>query len=130
MTLPSITAPAGTPVFLAEGHDVEGLGPFAQVQFTVGHRRARRVHTATERIVSVSWLLRTSQLAAVDDWFEDDLEAGTLPFAAQVAREDGSGLAWWHAQWVRPYQTELLHLGRARIRGALLLTGTRSLTGP
>lgn len=129
MTLPGITTPPGTPIFLADGHSIDETGPFAQVQFAVGHTRARRVRTANERVVSVSWLLSAAQLAAVEEWFETTLQAGARQFAAQVARQDGSGLAWWTAAWVS-FETELLHRGRGRVTGQLLLTGEPTQTEP
>jgi hypothetical protein len=128
MTLPLITVPEGTPCFLAEGHGIDEDSVFAQVPFATGHSRARRVWSVTERLVSVSWLLEADEMAAVDEWFEDTLQAGAAEFAAQV-KNVGAGLLWWRARWVS-FQTEMLHLGRGRVSGVLLLTGEGSVTGP
>jgi hypothetical protein len=128
MTIPLITAPAGTPFVLAEGHGIEEDSVFAQVPFATGHSRARRVWTVTERLVTVRWLLEADEMAAVDEWFEDTLQAGALEFAAQM-KNVGAGLLWWRARWVS-FQTEMLHLGRGRVSGVLLLTGEGSETGP
>lgn len=130
MSLPSITAPPGTPVFLAAGHGIEEDSVYAQVGMTTGHSRTRRVWTVPERVVSVSWILEPEQLAAVDAWYEDDLLAGSRQFAAQVANQGvGSRLLWWTARWI-DYSVELMHLGRGRVFGALLLTGEGSEIGP
>lgn len=128
MALPTITAPPGTPVFLAAGHQHVEDSAYAQVRPTTGHSRARRVWTTTERVVAVSWLLSASQMAAVDAWFEDDLEAGALEFAAQVANL-GPGLLWYRARWIS-FETELLNLGRGRVSGTLLLIGEGTATPP
>jgi hypothetical protein len=130
MTLPTITAPEGTPVFLAEGHSIEEDSVYAQVPYTTGHSRARRVWTVPERVVSVSWLLDADLLAAVDAWYEDALLAGTREFAARVRNQGaGAALLWWTARWIN-FETEMLHLGRGRVSGSLLLTGEGSETGP
>lgn len=130
MTLPTITAPDGAPVFLAEGHGIEEDSVFAQVGYTTGHSRARRVWTVPERAVAVSWLLDADVMAAVDDWYENTLLAGTRQFAARVRNQGaGSALLWWTARWI-DFQTEMLNLGRGRVSGMLLLTGEGSETGP
>jgi hypothetical protein len=128
MTLPTITAPSGTPVFLAEGHGIEEDSVFAQVKFATGHSRARRVWTVTERVVSVQWFLEADEMLAVDDWYENVLLAGAREFSAYV-RNQGDGMLWWRARWVE-YRTEMLHKGRGRVTGSLLLTGEGSVTGP
>lgn len=128
MSLPSITAPSGTPPFLAYGHGIEEDSVFANVKSATGHGRKRRVYTVPERVVQVSWFLDADELEAVEDWYENTLQAGSLEFAAQVANQ-GPGLLWWTARWV-DIQYELLHFGRARVTGSLFLTGEGSETGP
>lgn len=129
MALPEIRPPSGTPCFLAAGHAIAPQSVYADVQMRSGHLRRRRLFTTAPRIVSVSWLLEADQMAAVDTWFEDVLLAGERPFSAQVANQ-GPGLLWWTAQWVEPYQTEALHLGRWRVTGQLLLTGVGQVEDP
>jgi len=129
MALPEILPPAGTPVFLAEGHGIEPQSVYADVQFGAGHSRRRRVWTRAPRVVSVSWLLEADEMAAVDDWFENTLLAGARKFSAQVANQ-GPGLLWWEAQWLEPYHAEAMHLGRWRVTGQLLLTGEGTPTKP
>lgn len=130
MTLPSITAPTGTPVFQEAGHGIEEDSVYAQVQFATGHSRARRVSTVTERVVSVSWFLEADELAAVDDWYQSALQAGTREFSAQVRSQvTGQRLLWWTARWIE-FQTVMLTRNRGRAGGRLLLTGDGSETGP
>lgn len=130
MTLPTITAPEGAPVFLAEGHEIEEDSVFAQVAYTTGHSRARRVWTVPERVVTVSWLLEPDVLAAVDDWYETTLRVGSRQFAARVRNQGASAaLLWWTARWIT-YQVEMMNLGRGRVSGTLLLTGDGSEIGP
>lgn len=128
MSLPGITAPTGTPLFLADGHSIGEDSMFDSVRSRTGHARLRRVRTAGERVVSVAWFLEADELLAVIDWFEDVLQAGALEFAALVANQ-GPGQRWWRARWIS-FQTELLHKGRGRVTGTLLLVGQPSETGP
>jgi hypothetical protein len=130
MSLPGITAPPGTPVFLASGHTVSEDSVYRTVKYGTGHSRSRRVTTIAERIVTVQWFLEAGDMEAVDDWFENTLVAGTRMFAAQVANQDAPGLLWWAARWISPPEYEMLHLGRAKLSGQLLLTGEGSVTGP
>jgi len=130
MTLPTITAPPGTPVFLADGHGITDDSVFALWKPNTGHSRTRRVWTVSERIVTVQWFLEAEDLAAVDTWLEETLEAASLPFAARVRNQgDGEALLWWRARWV-DYSFDMLPLGRARMSGRLFLTGEGSETGP
>lgn len=128
MSLPGITAPVGTPLFLADGHSITEDSMFAAVRSRTGHARLRRVRTAGERIVSVAWLLEADELLSVIDWFEDTLQSGALEFAALVANQ-GPGQRWWRARWVS-FETEMLHKGRGRVTGTLFLIGDPSETGP
>lgn len=128
MSLPGITAPVGTPLFLADGHSITEDSMFAPVRPRTGHSRLRRVRTAPERVVSVGWLLEADELLRVIEWFEDTLQAGALEFAALVANQ-GPGQRWWRARWVS-FQTEMLHKGRGRVTGTLFLVGDPSETGP
>lgn len=130
MSLPGITAPAGTPVFLAAGHSVQEDSLYRQVSFGTGHSRMRRVCTALERIVSVEWFLDAGDMEAVDDWLENTLQAATREFSARVANQDGSGLLWWRARWLTPPGFEMMNLGRAKLSGQLFLTGEGSSTPP
>jgi len=114
MALPTIVAPPEAPVFLAEGHEIEELSRYAQVPMQTGHSRARPVLSQNERMVSVRWFLDGPALAAVYEWYEGTLQAGTRLFAARVARQGGDpttgvwpSLAWWTARWVE-FETQML----------------------
>jgi hypothetical protein len=130
MSLPGITAPSGTPVFLAAGHNFKERGLYETVEFGTGHSRTRPVRTALQRITSVQWDLSESLAAAVDDWLEDTLKAGSLEFAALVASEDGPGMLWWRARWLEMPTWEILHKGYKRLSGRLFLVGEGSIEGP
>lgn len=130
MTLPALTTPAGTPEFLASGHDVTEDPAYAQWRPATGHSRARRVFTVTERVVNVEWFLQSGQLEAVEEWFETTLQAGVRTFSARIRNEaEGPLLVWWEARWI-DIAYEMLPLGRAHITGSLLLFGEGSVDPP
>lgn len=136
MALPTIIAPPEAPVFLADGHEIEELSRYAQVPMQVGHSRARPVRSSNERIVNVRWFLEAEPMAAVYEWYEGTLEAGTRLFAARVARQGGDptsglwpSLAWWSARWLS-FQTEMLHYGRGVVTGRLYLIEGPFAEGP
>jgi len=128
MSLPGITAPTNAPLFLADGHAIEEQSVYSAMQPRVGPARLRRVRTVLERVVSVAWFLEADEMLAVEAWYEDVLQAGALEFAALVANQ-GSGQLWWRARWIS-FQTEMLHKGRGKVTGTLLLTGTGTTTPP
>lgn len=128
MALPTIVAPPGTPVFLADGHEIEELSPYAQIRFGTGHGRARPARTLVERIVAVEWFLEADQMLEVYEWYEDGLEAGRRTFSAYL-KKLGAGMIWREALWI-VFETEMLHLGRGRVSGRLLLFGPEYTTGP
>lgn len=131
MTLPTIRPPAGTPAFLADGLTISEDSVYASVGMASGHSRQRRRWTVTERVVPVAWLLREQRLADVDRWFNETLEAGTLPFAAPIANQGlGPRRLWWRATWIS-YQVEMLvGTARGRVTGSLLLVGDGYEVGP
>lgn len=135
MALPTIIAPPEAPVFLADGHEIEELSRYAQVQMQTGHSRPRVVRSQAERMVDVVWLLEAAPMLAVYEWYEGTLRAGTRLFAARVATQ-GPGpsgvwpnLSWWTARWVR-FQTEMMHYGRGRVFGRIYLIEGPFQTGP
>ena len=129
MALPELTVPAGLPPFLSAPHEIELVPVFATVGFAAGHSRTRRLFTTAPRIVRVDWDLTESQMAAVDDWYEDILEAGKRQFAAQVANQ-GTGLLWWTAEWEEPYEANPGQIADWRVSGRLRLTGTGTTVAP
>lgn len=130
MALPGITAPPGTPTFLAIGHEIEEDSVFATVAYSTGHSRTRRRQTVTERVVSVHWQLNPDQMRDVDSWFKLTLKNGALSFAAYVKDEITAGMAWWEAKWITAPQWDMQHLGRGRANGQLLLLGEGSSAAP
>lgn len=129
MALPGITAPPGTPVFFVLGHAIDESSVFAQVRPARGHSRARRKQSVPERTVSVQWQLEADTMAAVWNWYEDTLKAGSLEFSAHVAAEVTTGLVYWQARW-KTISFELQHLGRGRVSGELFLRGEPSAEAP
>lgn len=130
MSLPSITAPPGTPAFLVDGHAIEEDSVYAQVRTATGHSRARRRWTVMERVVSVGLILEADQLEAFDEWYETALLAGAREFAAQIANQgEGARKLWWRARWIS-FDIEMMHRGRGYVRGSLFLSGDGSEEGP
>jgi len=128
MSLPNIRVPPGTPRFEAAGHGIESDSAYAQVEYTTGHSRARRVTTEAQHVVSVSWFLSAARLAAIEEWYETSLLAGERQFAAEVKTE-GDATEWWTARWIS-FQTEMKTKNRGRVSGSLLLTGTPEAEPP
>lgn len=136
MALPTIIAPPEAPRFLADGHEIEEISKYAQVNLQVGHSRVRRIRSLPERMVNVSWFLEADALAAVHEWYEGNLEAGTKLWAALVATQGGDpttgiwpSLSWWTARWV-DFQVEMLHYGRGRVVGKVYLIDGPFQEGP
>jgi predicted anti-sigma-YlaC factor YlaD len=102
MALPELLLPPGTPAFQADGHVVELVPQHADVSMRTGQARKRRVYTTTPRLVSVALELSQAMFTAFDAWFEGPLQAGALPFTAQVANL-GAGLLYWQATFEGPY---------------------------
>jgi hypothetical protein len=123
MPLPSITLPDGM-TFLEAGHAVDESDVFANSARGTGHRRKRRLYTEPERKVAVSLALTEAQTATFHDWFENTLTVGALPFAAEVANDEGEGLLFWTAYFEKgSLQYEPMPSGMFRVTAALLLTG-------
>lgn len=129
MALPGITAPPEAPVFLASGHSIGEDSIYGVLELATGHSRTRRKQTQSERIVNVMWHLEPAVMDAVDDWYEDDLQAGARTFAARVMSQDSGALVWWEARWLS-YETEMIHKGRGRLTGQLFLVGEASNIPP
>lgn len=128
MALPSITAPAGFPCFLARGHAIALRPVHHPVRFAQGVARQRRCYTAQQRVVDVAWFLSQARLIEAEQWYEQTLDAGAIEFAAEV-RTQGLGTLWWRARWV-DIGYEMSSRGRGTVRGKLLLTGQPETSGP
>ena len=130
MALPELTLPDGTPAFLADGHNIELMPMYADVTMRTGHDRRRRVYTVVPRIVSVGLQLTAAQMLAFHTWYEGPLQAGFLPFSAQVANQ-GPGLLWWKARFVETYSADAGDAGASfKVNARLLLVGAGSTVGP
>lgn len=113
-------------------HDFTLPSPFAEIQFATGHSRKRRVGLAPPRLAAVSLLMTETQALEFHTWFEEDAEAGSLPFSARLLADDGSRV-WWRAIFVEPPRWT----GAASVRGpmwqvdsTLRLEGEASTTAP
>lgn len=95
---------------------------------TTGHSRTRRLVTATERQERVSLRLSAALLPIFFDWYESDLQAGLLPFAAQVANL-GPGVRWYEALMLR-YTSSAAPGGITTIQAELTLRGHPYRSGP
>jgi len=130
--LPQLTLPAGTPPFRARGHASQRSSQYAHPRFQTGHSRARRVWTASERLVPVSLLLRSAPAAAFRDWFELVLPDAGGQFSAQVVNDDvgTARLLWYTAEFEAPP----VYTPRGRrhwiVDATLRLTGDGQVDGP
>lgn len=127
MPLPSILIPASC--YLLAGHGSQWQSVFADVAMTTGHMRKRRVVTERPQIVNVAMVLERDQMTEFHLWFRDTLRRGERHFSARV-KEQGEGFLWYDAAWVQMYQATAMHLGRWRVEGQLLLTGTGREAAP
>lgn len=129
MPLPLVTAPPEAPEFLANGFSAGDDPVFSDVPVGTGHARRRRVYTLPLRTVRLRWLLEAGALAAVEDWYENALQAGALSWAARIADPSSPSLLWCEARWIS-FSIEMLHYGRGVLSGELLLIGDPTPTAP
>lgn len=116
--------------FRADGHGFVEDDVYADFQPATGHARRRRLYTAAERAVDVSWLLSAANAALVDAWYEDVLAAGSAYFSIQVQGQDSLDLLWWRARWLGPLTYEPRAGGVWLVSGRLKLFGQGSATAP
>jgi hypothetical protein len=128
----AVPMPPGVPVFHVDGHSTALDDQYAHISYGLGHRRSRRTRTASERIITIKWLLTSEQLRAVIDWYEYDLQAGALEFTCQVKDLSSSGLETIDARWLS-FSVQMMHLGRGMVTGSMMVlavtTGAPSNTG-
>ena len=82
MALPELTLPSGTPGFLAEPHEIEEVGEYADLPMVTGHDRRRRAWLGAPRILNVGLRLNAAQALAFHTWYEGPLKAGAGWFSA------------------------------------------------
>lgn len=129
MALPEVQMPAGFPPFQAGNHVITPEPLYLPVPRQAGHDRTRRLFTTVPRTVQTAFELTQTQLEAFHAWYEDALQAGSLPFAANVAKI-GSGTEWWKAYIVGGYKVDFQAGTQHLVTLTLRLCETPSPTGP
>ncbi len=132
MSLPAITLPGGFPCWLAAGHSAEQDPVYASVPMQTGHTRLRRVYTTAPQVRQVALILNGAQAKRFDDWFDNDLLAGTREFSARV-KAFGPGMEWWSARFVEPYKADPFASPdgpKWRVTASLLFSGEPQAEGP
>lgn len=61
---------------------------FGTVAYGTGSARRRRLRRASREAAQLQWRLPMDQMAAWNDWFEDDLQAGALEFIVPLQARD------------------------------------------
>jgi len=132
MALPTLVVPSTIPDWRMSPHDFTLPAPFAEIKFATGHSRKRRVALAPPRIVSVGLLLTEDQAQDFHAWFEEDAEAGALPFSARLLSDDGTRV-WWRSIFVEPPRWNAAPSTRGpmwSVSSTLRLEGEASTTAP
>lgn len=130
MSLPEILVPAGVPPFRATGHALQRGGVHANLPRGTGHARKRPIRTAASNLISVSARVGADAAQALENWYENTLHAGALPFSARVFGLDTPDPVWWSATWEVPPQWDEAPGGFWIVSGQLRVTGEASPTGP
>lgn len=126
MALPEIQMPAGILPFTAADHVITPDSLHVQVQRQAGHTRSRKVFRSVPTIVNTSFEVTQSQLEIFFAWHENSLIAGSLPFAANIAKI-GPGTEWWKA-FILEYTVEHSEGSHKTVKVKLRLVGEPSPT--
>jgi hypothetical protein len=121
--MPYSDMPAPLPPALADVHLREPIAVYAEQPMTAGTRRKRRLAAGTlpaPVVQQIEWDLSQYQMSVLDDFYENTLLAGSLPFNIQVATPD-VGLETRVAQWLEPFSATPSEVGRWHVSGKLLL---------
>lgn len=129
MALPEIQMPSGLPPFQAGSHVITPEPLYLPVPRQAGHDRSRRLFTTVPRTLQTAFELTQTQIEAFNAWYEDVLQAGSLPFAANVAKI-GSGTEWWKAYIVGGWKVEFQEGTQHLVTLTLRLCETPVSTGP
>jgi hypothetical protein len=123
MAFPSDHAyPADLPVWLLEGHQLRSGERIAVAQFDQGEDRHREIRTFTPMLARVSTVLETqADFDRFYEWFEDDIQSGSLRFDTKVAGLNGALVQWWVAQFIGPYRVEIPKIGISIVTAELAL---------
>lgn len=112
----AIPMPASMPCTLIEGHVQQEADIAETCEFEAGEARRAPIFTTVPNLVQVAW--RFESQAAFDDyvdWFEDDLQAGALPFELPIAEQGGTGAIVVDALFIAPPRERRLPGGRWRV---------------
>lgn len=115
------TYPAVLPNWLLDGHELTAGERVAPTQYEQGEDRQREIRTFTPYLVSVSTFLEQEEFDRFSEWYENDIQGGTLLFDTQVASFDGIGKQWWQARFLGSYRAEPQHLDRFIVSAELIL---------
>lgn len=122
MALPGILYPTSLPCWRLDSYNVAPGDVYAQVPWTTGENRIRRLFTTQQRTDSVHLTLTADEMAVFHDWFENVLQAGLMPFSAEMANL-GTGLLWFQCQFLGPYRAEPVGGEFWQVTFDLLITG-------
>lgn len=128
MALPTLVMPESLPPWLATGYESSPGTVCGYASMSVGHSRTRRIFTRAERREKCLLRLASAQLPVFFNFFEVDLQAGALPFAAKVTHL-GPGTRWWDA--LASYESSTPQSGGfTTIECVLILRGLPQVAGP
>lgn len=128
MPLPSIIMPSTLPDWMVDGYQAEPQPTVAHVPMATGPGRLRPIYTTADRRERATLRLLPAQLPVWDEFAEDTLEAGRLPFAARMCNL-GPGVRWFSALLLS-WDTDPKPNGRTILSAELLLRGPAYLSGP
>jgi hypothetical protein len=122
MAFPSDHAyPAELPCWLLEGHELTAGERIAVTAYDQGEDRHREIRTFTPYLATVSTFLTQTQFDRFDEWYESDIQAGSLRFDTKVMSLEGFPGQWWQAQFLGSYRYEAQHLDRFIVSADLIL---------
>jgi hypothetical protein len=122
MAFPSDHAyPAELPCWLLAGHELTAGERIAITAYDQGEDRHREIRTFTPYLATVSTFLTQAQFDRFDEWYESDIQAGSLRFDTKVMSLEGFPGQWWQAQFLGPYRYEGQHLDRFIVSADLIL---------
>lgn len=129
MPLPGILYPTALPCWRLDSYNVAPGDVYAQVQWATGENRVRRVFTTQQRTDSVHLTLTAADMEVFHDWYENVLQAGLMPFSAEMANL-GPGMLWFQAQFLGPYRADPIGGEFWQVTFDLLITGDGEATPP
>lgn len=72
-----------------------------QTQMEVGALRIRQMYRSSPRLFDVQWVLKQSEYAEFDRWFQDIVGSGVAEFDVQLLDDDET-LKWFTCKWFPP----------------------------